>query len=56
LGLHVVPLETDGKLQDLVLSVHHACIQTLTETNAIKIIENDRGTAFIQSVSVSSQA
>lgn len=47
IGLAIVPLERDQKLQDLVLSVHHACIHALTETGACKIIENHRGAASI---------
>ena len=35
-------------LQDLVLSVHHSCIHTLSETPSFKIIENQNGIAFIQ--------
>lgn len=50
IGLNVTPLEDNPKLQDLVLSVHHACIHTLSSTNAFKVIENQRGTAFIQAV------
>ena len=50
IGLNIIPLEDDSKLQDAVLSVHHACIHTLGATNAIKIIENHNGIAFIQSV------
>ncbi len=49
LQLDIVPLEGDPKLQDLVLTVHHACIQTLSATPALKIIENHRGVAFIES-------
>ena len=49
IGLDVVALEHDDKLQDAVLTVHHACIHTLTRTPATKIIENHEGTAFIQS-------
>ena len=48
IGLNIVDLETDKELQDLVLSVHHICIHTLSETNAFKIIENQDGIAFIQ--------
>jgi len=47
LGIKVVALEDDQKLQDAVLSVHHACILTLTGTQAFKITENQRGVAFI---------
>jgi len=49
MGLKVTALESDQKLQEAVLTVHHACIQTLTETPALKIIENHEGVAFIPS-------
>lgn len=42
--------ESDQQLQDSVPTVHHASIQTPTETPAIKIIENQVGFAFISSV------
>lgn len=48
IGLRVYALEDDRKLQDAVLSVHHACIHTLGATSAFKIIENHSGKAFIQ--------
>ena len=47
-GLKVIALEKDPKLQDAVLSLHHACIHTLGSTPAFKIIENHQGIAFIQ--------
>ncbi len=50
LGLKVVALEDHPGLQDAVLSVHHACIQTLTQTSAFKITENQNGVAFIETV------
>lgn len=50
IGLKIVDLETDAVLQDAILSIHHACIHTLSSTNAIKIIENHKGIAFIQSL------
>lgn len=50
IGLKVEMLEDDNNLQDAVLSVHHACIHTLTSTPATKIIENQDGVAFIQSI------
>jgi ATP-dependent protease ClpP protease subunit len=50
IGLNVTSLESDQTLQDAVLSVHHAAIITLNMTPAIKIIENDRGVAFINSM------
>jgi hypothetical protein len=48
IGLEVRMLEEDQKLQEAVLSVHHACIHTLSSTGAFKIIENQNGIAFIQ--------
>ena len=48
LGLKIEKLEDDQKLQDLVLSVHHCCIHTLSGTPSLKIIENQNGIAFIQ--------
>lgn len=50
MGLNVKAIETDATLQDLVLSVHHCFIQTLSATPAFKIIENHKGVAFIQQV------
>lgn len=50
IGLKIVELEKDQKLQDAVLSVHHACIHTLGATPAFKIIENHNGRAYIQIV------
>lgn len=48
IGLRIARLEDDQELQELVLSVHHACILTLGGTNAFKIIENQNKVAFIQ--------
>lgn len=50
IGLKVVALEDDPDLQSAVLSVHHACIHTLSSTPAYKIIENHLGVAYIQIV------
>ena len=47
LGLTITELEDDKQLQDAVLTVHHACINTLQQTNAVKIIENHTAVAFI---------
>lgn len=51
IGLKVVGLEDDDKLQDAVLTVHHACVQTLAETTAIKFIENHNGVGYFNTVS-----
>jgi hypothetical protein len=47
MGLRVTLLESDQRLQDAVLSVHHACILTLAGTGAFKIIENHQGVASL---------
>jgi hypothetical protein len=47
LGLKVERLEDDDRLQDAVLTVHHACIHTFSGTPATKIIENHKGNSFI---------
>jgi hypothetical protein len=48
IGLNVKELESDQKLQDAVLSVHHIYFHTLSATPCFKIIENHNGIAFIQ--------
>lgn len=47
-GLKVIWLESDHKLQDAVLSVHHATAHTFAHTSAVKIIENHHGRAWIK--------
>ena len=47
LGLKIIDLESDQKLQDAVLSLHHACMLTLDQTNAAKIIENQKDKSVI---------
>ncbi len=49
-GDKIVLLEADQRLQDAVLTVHHAAIITLQATPAFKMIENHTGRAFIQAV------
>jgi ATP-dependent protease ClpP protease subunit len=49
LGLKISEIESDHDLQDTILSLHHACIHTLTHTPAIKMIENQNGIGFILS-------
>lgn len=48
MGLNILDLESDQKLQDRVLSVHHIYSHTLSSTSAFKIIENNLGIAYIQ--------
>ena len=51
-GLVVRPLEEDDLLQDLSLSVFHATTHTFAATNAVKIVENHTGRAFIKHMAV----
>jgi hypothetical protein len=46
IGLTVSELENDNEFQDLVLSVHHAYMETFYKTPACKIVENHNGTAM----------
>lgn len=48
MGLKVSALEKDDRLQDAVLSLHHACMLTFSATRAFKIVENHLGIAFIK--------
>lgn len=52
IGLKIENLEDNQKLQDAILTVHHACIHTLSATPAFKIIENQNETAFIQTAQI----
>lgn len=47
LGLRIETLEKDSKLQEALLSVHHAYTQTMAGTQVVKIIENHEGVAFV---------
>lgn len=47
-GLNVVRLEDDQKLQDLVLTLHHCYMHTLGNTPAFKIVENHLGRAMVR--------
>ncbi len=47
LGLKIVDLESDSKLQDAVLSVHHAAMITFEQTPMFKIVENHAGSSYI---------
>jgi len=47
-GLVIVDLEDDDQLQEAVLSVHHACMLTMGNYNAVKLIENHNGIAHMK--------
>lgn len=55
MGLVIVDLESDAKLQDAVLSVHHACMITFEQGSAYKFIENHEGAAFVASAEIGRQ-
>ncbi len=48
MGLKIVELESDDKLQDLILTTHHAFMHTFSNSGALKIIENQNGVAYIE--------
>lgn len=47
--IRITDLESDQKLQDLVLTVYHATMHTFSRTEAAKIIENHWGRGYIVS-------
>lgn len=49
-GLKIKMMEEDQSLQDIVLSLHHAYMISLDETNAVKIIECQSGKSKISVV------
>jgi Serine dehydrogenase proteinase len=53
-GLKIVLLEDDQDFQDVVLTVHHCYVHTLSNTPAFKIIENDQGSAFVKQMTQAS--
>lgn len=47
IGLKIVDLEDDEKLQDAVLSVHHAAMVTFEQAGAFKMIESHEASSYI---------
>lgn len=45
-GVKVVDMEDDNVFQDLVLTIHHAFMQTFAKSAAVKIIENHNGEMY----------
>jgi hypothetical protein len=56
IGLNVTAIEADDRLQDAMLTVHHLCMQTLADTAVMKLIENQDGVLFAQSVALAQVA
>ena len=48
LGLAIEKMEDDDELQDLILTSHHAFMHTFSNSNALKIVENHLGTAYVE--------
>lgn len=55
IGLVVERLEDDQSLQETVLSIHHSMMHTLASTFASKIVENHKGSAYIQQAAAPNQ-
>jgi ClpP class serine protease len=51
-GLIVEDLEADSVLQDLVLSIHHACTLTMAWGNVFKMVSNNLGTVMYSNFQV----
>lgn len=50
MGLAIKHLESDPALQDLVLTVHHCYMNTLMNSPAFKMIENQNGVALVKNL------
>lgn len=48
LGVKIIDLKADKKLQDSILTTHHAFMHTFANSGALKIIENQNGVAYIE--------
>ncbi len=49
LGLKITNMENDNKLQDLILSIHHSCMDFFNKNeNAIKLLANNKKKFFMQ--------
>ena len=48
LGIKVMPIEKNQKLQDLIPTTHHWFIHTLSNTSTYKIIENQDGVSYVR--------
>ena len=47
-GLKIIDLESDQKLQDIVLSIHHCYMYLFNRTNVSKITENQLGISVVE--------
>jgi ATP-dependent protease ClpP protease subunit len=51
IGLKISMMEDEDKLQDVILSVHHACIYLINSKRIVKVIKNHHGKSFTQEIS-----
>ena len=49
-GLKIIDMEEDHELQELILTTHHAFIHTFGHSMALKIVENQLGTAYVEAL------
>jgi len=51
IGLSILDMEDDNVLQDLILTVHHTYMHTITLAPVTKIVENHLGVAYVERMS-----
>lgn len=51
-GLKIVELEDNQELQDAVLATHHAYMHTFLNSDAVKLIENNKGATYVERVTL----
>jgi hypothetical protein len=54
-GLDIIDLEGDQKIQDLVLGIHHACMILSEQSSILKIVENNIGGSYLINVPMTPQ-
>jgi hypothetical protein len=52
IGVSIVDMELDNELQDLILTVHHSFMHTFSHSAATKIVENQLGVAYVESLPI----
>jgi hypothetical protein len=52
MGLKILDLESNDELQSAVLTVHHACILTLAQTDVVKLVQNQNGISHVSLMEV----
>lgn len=50
LGLNIVEIESDPDLQNAILTTHHAYMHTFSLSNAVKIVENQIGAVYMETI------